>query len=214
MRFAVLISHPLIRYPHDIFDRTWSPYNDKKVTQLTTSLVVNFDKNHQLPPSVVMSSAATPINLGTSHLNIYWEATILDSSIVSKEFYAYMYFVEVQKLKANQSRAFDVIFNGKLWSKNLVPDSSNVTTLSSVSPLISTNGIYNFTFVKLENSILPPIINAFEIFALVDFSQSETDQDDGMQLKFTFKGPSFPYFFYVLYASLCYLISTSSVAYI
>jgi hypothetical protein len=38
---------------------------------------------------------------------------------------------------------------------------------------------YQLSLSKTENSTLPPIINAIEVYKVQDFSQSETQQDDG-----------------------------------
>jgi hypothetical protein len=38
---------------------------------------------------------------------------------------------------------------------------------------------YQISLFKTENSTLPPILNAIEVYKVKDFSQSETQQDDG-----------------------------------
>ncbi|PON51011.1 Mitogen-activated protein kinase kinase kinase [Trema orientale] len=165
------------RYPFDVFDRLWLPFNnDNEWKKLTTSLDMSSGENYKLP-SVVMKTASTPMN-GSTRMDIYWDTSKKD--LIGKEFYMYMHFAELQELKTNQSRAFNITFNGKLWYNSpVVPMSSQVTTISSLSSSISTdNGKYNYSLIKLENSTLPPLINALEIYSLVDFSQSETDQNE------------------------------------
>ncbi|XP_040369901.1 probable LRR receptor-like serine/threonine-protein kinase At1g51880 isoform X2 [Rosa chinensis] len=48
----------------------------------------------------------------------------------------------------------------------------------SYSPAALTGGNFTFSLFKTENSTLPPILNAMEYFRVIDFSQSETNQDD------------------------------------
>ncbi|PON51016.1 Malectin-like carbohydrate-binding domain containing protein [Trema orientale] len=164
------------RYSYDVFDRLWLPYNFNKWTQFTTPLTVNPGKNYQ-PPSVVMSTAAIPIN-ESSPMQFFWTAP--DPNTV---FYVYMYFSELQQLKANESRAFNITLNGELFYGPLVPEYLNVTTIFTPSGV--SGGNFTFWLVKLENSTLPPIFNAIEIYRLVDFSRSETEQQDGI-LSFSF----------------------------
>ena len=168
-------------------------------------------KNIYQPPAVVMSTAATAIN-GSSRVVLFWDTADPESGVVGKEFYVYMHFVEVEELEADQNRAFSVIFNGKLWSgqQPVVPPRSRVDTLFSTAPSVSTDeGRFNFTLVQLENSTLPPIINAFEVYSKVDFSKWETDQDDGMHYTnyyyyyFTCIGHAlFPSFIFIFVVSL------------
>ncbi|XP_062155657.1 LRR receptor-like serine/threonine-protein kinase IOS1 isoform X2 [Alnus glutinosa] len=161
------------RYPDDVHDRYWQSLNYFSWTNLSTNLTVD-SQNHNdyQAPSVVMSTAVTPLN-GSAPLGAFkW-----DSDNASTEYYVYMHFAEVVKLEANQSRSFNVTLNGKYWYGPLVPDYLSTTTLYSPSA-ISGSGNYQFSLVKTEKSTLPPILNAFEIYKVKYFLQSETDQED------------------------------------
>ena len=165
------------RYPYDVFDRLWLPFNYDKWTQFTTPLTVNPGKNYQ-PASAVMSTASIPIN-ESSPMQFYW--TDPDPSTM---FYVYMYFAELKQLSANESRAFNINFNGELFYGPLVPEYLNVTTIYSTAGV--NGGNFTFSLDKLENSTLPPIFNGIEIYKLMDFSKSETEQDDGIYRYFLF----------------------------
>ena len=177
------------RYPYDVFDRRWfyfDVYNyENNWTTISTPLTVNPDKYYKLP-SKVMSTAITPTN--TTDPLIYEWTTFLKR----KAFYIYLHFAEVQKLEANQSRVFDIYLNGEHYYGPLVPPYLNTTTIYNTSPLsMSTSSIYyNFTFVKHENSTLPPILNAIELYTSIDFLQSETDEEDGTQFFFILTFPA------------------------
>ncbi|XP_065632096.1 LRR receptor-like serine/threonine-protein kinase IOS1 isoform X2 [Quercus suber] len=119
-----------------------------------------------------MSTAATPIN-DSAPLVFH-----LEPEGATSKYYIYMHFAEVVKLKANQSRSFNVILNGEHWYGPFVPEYLWTFTLYSKAALTSTGGKYVFSLVKTENSTLPPIINAIEVYSVKNLLQSETDQED------------------------------------
>ncbi|RVW51965.1 LRR receptor-like serine/threonine-protein kinase IOS1 [Vitis vinifera] len=96
-----------IRFDDDAFDRFWFPYNSSKWAVLSTSLTIDANsRNRYQPPSIVMRTAATPLNAG-EHLEFSWEP-----SDPTTQFYVYMHFAEVEELKVNQSREFNIFLNG------------------------------------------------------------------------------------------------------
>ena len=121
-----------------------------------------------------MSTAATPIN-DSAPLVFNWYPEDATS-----KYYIYMHFAEVVKLKANQSRSFNVMLNGKQMYGPYVPDYLSAYTLYSGEALTRNEKQYVFSLIKTENSTLPPIINAIEIYSVKNLLQSETDQEDGM----------------------------------
>ncbi|XP_024022548.1 LRR receptor-like serine/threonine-protein kinase IOS1 isoform X1 [Morus notabilis] len=160
----------VIRYPYDVSDRIWVPYNIDEWKDITTSQTVDSENDFQ-PPHVVMNNAAMPANKSAPFRLIF---ELLDPST---KYYLYMHFAELQQLKPNESRAFNINVNGRFLYGPLVPTYLLLTTVYSASPITGEVN-YTFTLDKLENSTLPPIVNAIEIYALVGVSQLETDQDD------------------------------------
>ncbi|PNX82050.1 leucine-rich repeat receptor-like protein kinase at2g19210-like protein, partial [Trifolium pratense] len=59
------------------------------------------------PPAIVMSTAVTPVN-ESAPLQFYW-----DADNVNDKYYFYMYFYEVEKLSANETREFNFTLNGE-----------------------------------------------------------------------------------------------------
>ncbi|KAF3450654.1 hypothetical protein FNV43_RR06743 [Rhamnella rubrinervis] len=167
------VSNGSYRFPYDIHDRVWRPYTYSKWTQLTTTGTVdNGSNNKYQPPPEVMRTAATPIN-ASEPLVFYW--TPDDSKA---EFYVYLHFAEVQKLEANEYRAFTVNLNGaRLYDGIVSPTYLYTNTIYTPSALTAEN--FTFSLTRLENSTLPPILNAIEVYKAIDFSQLETEQDDG-----------------------------------
>ncbi|ONI15672.1 hypothetical protein PRUPE_3G054500 [Prunus persica] len=166
-----LTSNQSYRYDYDALDRSWVPYTYNKWTQLTTSLTVDAQiHNDYQVPSIAMRTASTPINASAS-MDFSWE-----SPDTSTEYYVYLHFAELQQLKANQSRTFNITLNGDYWFGPFVPE--YLSTITVFSPSSLTGGNYSFSLVQTENSTLPPILNAMEIYSLIDLSQPETDGDD------------------------------------
>lgn len=120
-----------------------------------------------------MKTASTPINANAS-MDFFWEP-----SDKTTQYYVYMHFAELQQLKANQYRSFNITLNGAYLYGPVVPPYLSTSTVYTPSALLPAEN-YSFSIFKTENSTLPPIINAIEIYKLKDFSLLETDENDGM----------------------------------
>ncbi|KAL5576833.1 hypothetical protein UlMin_018532 [Ulmus minor] len=159
------------RSPLDLHDRIWMRSFNDNWSEITTSLEV--DLNDFMPPSEVMSTAGTPKNENSS-MDLNWV-----SSYASAEFYVYLYYAELQNLTRNQYRAFDITLNGKPWSTTFqVPEKLVSTTVSYLAYSFTGATSYTLSLVKHENSTLPPILNAYELYKIVELSKPETDQND------------------------------------
>lgn len=165
------VTNAQYRYPDDIYDRIWSPYNYNQRTNLSTSSTIDSNAhNIYQPPSVVMSTAATPTN-NSLPLDFYW---VPDDPI--SQYYIYMHFAELVILNANQLRSFAITINGEIWLPSLVPQYLSTSTV--YSPSVLPMGKYQFSIFKTNSSTLPPIINALEIYSVKDLSLSATNQED------------------------------------
>ena len=94
------------------------------------------------------------------------------------EYFVYMHFAEVEKLEANQSREFNIYQNGELWRGPISPTYLSTTTLFKVSPVSGER--IDYELYQTETSTHPPTINALEVYIGLNFSQSETAQQDGI----------------------------------
>jgi hypothetical protein len=117
-----------------------------------------------------MSTAVTPVN-ASAPLQLEW-----NSDNVDDQYYIYMYFNEVEELAENETRAFNITVNDEIWYGPFIPIYRKVLTIYG---LIALAERYLISLSKTENSTLPPILNAFEFYKLIDISQSKTEQDDG-----------------------------------
>ena len=88
-----------------------------------------------------------------------------------------MHIAEIRVLKANESRVFNISLNGELWGGPYIPKYLHTTTVYSPSAL--KGGKFEFVLYKIEQSTLPPLINAIEVYKVVELLQSQTDQQDG-----------------------------------
>ncbi|KAK2371326.1 LRR receptor serine/threonine-protein kinase IOS1 [Trifolium repens] len=162
-----------IRYPDDIYDRTWTPYNSNDWKMANTSLTIDQGAPSfnflPLPPSTVMRTTSIPENVSDKI-----EFHFLPKYNASR-YYVYMYFAEIQKLEANQIREFNIFVNGKLLNNDpLIPLYLQSQYYISV---IDENKL-ELWFNKTNRSTLPPLFNAIEIYMTKDFLQSETYQMD------------------------------------
>ncbi|XP_022144042.1 LRR receptor-like serine/threonine-protein kinase IOS1 [Momordica charantia] len=159
------------RFPYDVYDRIWSPFNFNEWTQVSTNQTVDAtDHNNHQPPSIVMKTASTPIN-ASKPLEIWWDA------VDSTRYYVFIHVAEVGELQPNQSRGFDIMHNGELFYGPLIPSYLSTLTIFGQKPLDAANR-HLFSFIPIKNATLPPIVNAFEIYTAKDISELEADKGD------------------------------------
>ncbi|KAL0562310.1 hypothetical protein IC582_002762 [Cucumis melo] len=159
------------RFPFDVYDRMWSPFNFNAWTQVSTNRTVDETghNNHQ-PPSVVMQTASARIN-ASEPLEIWWDTE--DSS----QYYVFIHVAEVVELQGNQSRGFNIMHNGDLFYGPLIPSYLSTLTIFGHEPLDAADR-HTFSFTPIENATLPPIVNAFEVYIVKDISELEADKGD------------------------------------
>lgn len=170
---TVFFINDCVRFPDDVYDRKWYPIFQNSWTQVTTNLNVNISTIYELPQSV-MSTAATPLNANAT-LNITW--TIEPPTT---PFYSYIHFAELQSLRANDTREFNVTLNGEYTIGPYSPKPLKTETIQDLSPEQCNGGACILQLVETLKSTLPPLLNAIEAFTVIDFPQMETNEDDGM----------------------------------
>lgn len=160
-------------YPEDVYDRAWSSVLPVEWTQINTTLdVVDSHKDYN-PPQDVIKTAAVPAN-ASEPMTFSWT---LDTS--DDETYAYLYMADIQKVRNNDTREFDIIANGKVEFNPYSPMKFEVEVLFNRVPLKCEGGLCRVQLSRTRKSTLPPLMNALEIFQVIEFPQSETNQDDG-----------------------------------
>ncbi|KAK3220089.1 hypothetical protein Dsin_014059 [Dipteronia sinensis] len=158
-----------IRYQDDIYDRIWEPYNRPEWTPINTSSVVFPDIYKQ--PSTVMSTGVTPANVNDS-LTFSWA-----TSDNTTQYFIYLYFAELQQDQMTKhNRQMYIYVNRELWyTKPYVLEYLEASTLYTSGPI---DKLDEFSINKTEESPLPPILNALELYKVKDFLQLLTNQQD------------------------------------
>ncbi|XP_022964081.1 putative leucine-rich repeat receptor-like protein kinase At2g19210, partial [Cucurbita moschata] len=158
------------RFPLDVYDRIWLSYHSNDSTRVSTNITLNSEDYGFQLPSIVMSTASTSKDASTT-LEISWD------TIDSSQYFVIMHFAELEIPQVNQTREFTIWHNGNLYSRAIIPEYLSTMSFLSPKPLKAASSHF-LTFVPTENSTLPPIINAFELYGMKEISELETDQGD------------------------------------
>lgn len=122
-------------------------------------------------PAKIMETAYRPRN--ATSLDFYLIG--IDSSL---EFYMYFHFAEVEEVQAGQLRQFTISLNSKIISDPIEPMYMASQTYFTQSSLSGSD--MNFSLAMTNQSTLPPILNALEIYMIKEFLQSPTQENNGM----------------------------------
>ena len=164
-----------LRYPDDVYDRQWTAYFWKEWTQITTTSNVGNTNDYE-PPKAALATAAIPTN-ASEPLTLEWSNTDKPDD----QYYLYRHFAEIQDLRSNETREFNMVWNGELMSSDpLVPDEFKITTILSLTPRTCAEGECSFQLKRTTRSTLPPLLNAFEVYTVIQFPQSDTNENEGM----------------------------------
>ncbi|KAK4790816.1 hypothetical protein SAY86_031229 [Trapa natans] len=172
-------STDIVRYRDDAYDRLWYPVGNSpswKTISTTSSIGVTTGQNSYVVPSKTMQTAVTPTD-PSQPLNFS-----LPQVDPNTGFKFYLHFSEIEQLQSNESRIFNITLNGDVWYGNLGPRYLGLTTIGSTGQSIS-QGYYNFSLVKVNNSTRPPLLNAIEAYTVVDILESQTAQDDAGSMR-------------------------------
>ncbi|XP_009126677.2 receptor-like protein kinase At5g59670 isoform X1 [Brassica rapa] len=159
-----------LRYSSDTYDRIWRPYFQMEWTNISTDLDV-FSSNKYAPPQDALKNAATPTN-ASAPLKIEWSSANPDA-----QYYLYTHFAELQDLQANETREFNILWNGENYYGPLTPGKYSLTILSR-SPRTCEGVRCSVQLIRTNISTLPPLLNAYEVYTVIQFPQSETDESD------------------------------------
>ncbi|KAF2301091.1 hypothetical protein GH714_020025 [Hevea brasiliensis] len=160
-----------IRYKDDMYDRIWQPLNVsswKPISAQYTSDILS--SNDYKIPSAVMRTAVIPADGGKT-LKFTWYP-----NDPTRWFYIYLHFAEVENTQVSQKRILNITVNGGPWYNELVLD--NYLSPHTIQPNFPVRENVSFSINVMENSTLSPILNALEIYGLVDVQQLPTDQVD------------------------------------
>jgi hypothetical protein len=165
-----------LRYPDDVYDRLWYTDGIYETKAVKTALSVNSTNPFELP-QVIIRSAATPVNSSEPITVEYGGYSSGD------QVYLYLHFAEIQTLKASDNREFDIVWANNIKKLAYKPKVSQIDTLLNTSPNKCDNTFCKAFLVRTQRSTLPPLLNAYEVYILVEFPYSETHPDDVVAIK-------------------------------
>ncbi|KAL6846298.1 hypothetical protein ACP4OV_023746 [Aristida adscensionis] len=151
-------------FPDDAhYDRFWYPMDQamyqaispQKVILLATGLTIQPDPNFQEPPSVLQTAIAATAN--TTMLTAYtWKE--------QRAALSFMMFLHFADFRNTQLRQFDIYFNNNQLGTSHSPSSLAAKCVYSSTPYRSSDGTYNISLIATTKSVLPPMINALEVY--------------------------------------------------
>ncbi|GKC59984.1 leucine-rich repeat transmembrane protein kinase protein, partial [Tanacetum coccineum] len=161
-----------IRYADDMYDRKWYLLSSTGTIKVTNFSLVSAALSDKVKlPLKVMRTAITPIN-STDILTYTWPANTTDQFVI------YIHIAEVEILKNNQKREFNIQLNGDLLFGPFSPS----TSLTTITGQHTYTGFPNYylELIQTPNSTLPPIYNAIEIYTVKQLVQNQTEDQDAI----------------------------------
>ncbi|KAF8082723.1 hypothetical protein N665_0809s0025 [Sinapis alba] len=165
-----------IRFPDDAYDRQWMPRSLSWLTHISTTSDVSNGGSYNLPKAVGQN-AATPTNASLP-LTIEWTP---ENS--NDQFYVYLHFAEIQDFQANETREFNVFLDGNRFADPVIPKFFEITTIQNQYPRTCEGEKCSLQLTRTRRSTLPPLLNAYEIYKVIQFTQPETDETEVVALK-------------------------------
>lgn len=159
------------RYPQDVYDRIWNAqsfsdfvsFNIKATTSLRDS-----NDSYKVPEVVLRTGQrATDVN---SSLALYWRMNTTNKG------YMYFHFAEFENLPSGQKREFTISVDGdNEWTETVALEYLKPVTIAS--PLVSGPRKFSIDATQ-QSSRYPPILNAYELYTVVEHLNTPTATDD------------------------------------
>ncbi|KAK9282392.1 hypothetical protein L1049_005309 [Liquidambar formosana] len=169
-----------IRYPDDIYDRIWEPLqlpdleNFEPWNPISTQSTIDTNDDFYYVPEQVLRTAAQTSN-SSIPLSFYWGG--FDDTF---KYYIYFHFADFRDLGDGQVREFYVSLNDNTYT---LAKPIKLEYLSPLTPSVLNMSVkdtkLSFSLRATNESTVPPILNAFEIFRLRMLLVKRTDAEDG-----------------------------------
>ncbi|XP_076921825.1 putative LRR receptor-like serine/threonine-protein kinase At4g29180 [Bidens hawaiensis] len=170
------------RYRDDVYDRIWSSYNSPSWDLLHSNIDIDISGDGYRAPNEVMQTGSTPKN-GTEALEFKWNV-----SDTKARFYVYFYFADLVVLGRNETRVFNVSWNGVQLFGNVRPRAYYASTFYNMRPLVGPEHMISIR--KSGGANVAPILNAVEIYQVLESSEFATfglDVDAVKNIRTTYK---------------------------
>uniref|UniRef100_A0A0E0M083 Protein kinase domain-containing protein n=1 Tax=Oryza punctata TaxID=4537 RepID=A0A0E0M083_ORYPU len=163
----------LTRYPADEHDRIWKGSGNPGSTDISTVEKIQSENSFEVPLPVLQTAITTPGN--DMMLTVTWQDTTS-----SREYMVFLHFADFQK---SQPRQFNVTLNDIPIGSNdrslmFSPSPLDSSTIYSSDGYRADNGKYNLVLKKTTASVLPPMLNAMEIYTVITYDSPRTFHKD------------------------------------
>jgi hypothetical protein len=156
------------RYPDDPYDRIWEGSTSSSWANLSTQETIQGGNDFEVP-TLVLRTAVFPVNNGTVLNAGEWKTY--------KRSFAFKIFLHFADIQNSQVRLFDISTSD--WaSQNYSPPYMSVETLYSADWYKSTDGNYSITLVATNETTLPPMLNAYELYNHIPHGTPRTFSND------------------------------------
>eukprot|EP00253_Pinus_taeda_P031601 PITA_31601 len=164
----------MVRYPHDNFDRIWTPMDtmllDSDPQNVTSKRPISTNNTKDFPPTAVLQTAWV-IDSSNASISMQFDGEFRSDQ--ADRILLLLYFAELETLNMYKSRSFSVEINGE--------ESETITLVRNYSAQEVTIQSYpvsdSFSLIEGSESTLPPIINAFEYYQLLQSHQPTYSYD-------------------------------------
>lgn len=172
---------PLTRYPDDLFDRYWQPFGANS-SSLPGSRNISVSGFWNLPPLKVFQTS-----MGKNQpepLQLLWPPKSLPNSI----YYIALYLADDRVSTSGSPRVLNITVNGVIYYSNLNVSPAGDAVFANQWPL---SGQTNITLVPVAGSTFGPVINAGEVFQILNHGGRTLTRDVIAleRLKAGFKNP-------------------------
>ncbi|XP_054782569.1 probable LRR receptor-like serine/threonine-protein kinase At1g05700 [Prosopis cineraria] len=158
-----------IRYPDDIYGRSWLNPQIENSERINASETIHSDETDYKLPNEVLSTA---IQSQKGYSSLFIDLSDYDAEY---EYYVYLHFFDFLEHPQNQLRKMDIAFNTDRLSVTL-----KYQELQTIRWIIPKGlGLNNISITSSPGSSLPPMINALEIFRVLLQPNAPTHERDG-----------------------------------
>uniref|UniRef100_A0A7C9E410 non-specific serine/threonine protein kinase n=1 Tax=Opuntia streptacantha TaxID=393608 RepID=A0A7C9E410_OPUST len=170
-------------YSEDKYGRIWpplppiasSPSEGWEVFSTSTDLSHLKNDAYEVPLSILKGGIRPS---GSNHSFTFNLPGIGQGIHPSFIFSIYWHFAETQKLDANESRELNIFASNNFDSGPITLKYMEAVTVVAPAINIGPDSVLWFTINQTNDSSLPPILNAFEIYAVTKLSHAATNQHD------------------------------------
>ncbi|KAJ6682908.1 CARBOHYDRATE-BINDING PROTEIN OF THE ER PROTEIN [Salix koriyanagi] len=166
---GALGANSTVRFPDDVYDRMWNPARifSGRVPVTSDAKLIDVTTAPDNPPRKVLQNAITTTS---GSLTLFPNFPDQDVSL-----YMNLYFSEVTALDSTQKRSFNLYIDNIKKSEPIIPpygEAKEITVNFTATVNIS------ISLVSTNDSTLPPLINAVELFRVSDRLNDGTDSKD------------------------------------